>query len=132
MEILFAAEPMGDFVFPSVVGYTDVLEVSFTLFPWSETLWSMLAVSSRPPGNTRVACVPLAGTLKVTVGEQAAGAPRVTPPWGLSEFQPPSARMSCPHCQPQGSSSFSSGKENPQSLLAGIRGYDCPGTSVLT
>lgn len=61
VEILFAAEPMGDFVFPSVVGYTDVLEVSFTLFPWSETLWSMLAVSSRPPGNTQVACVPLAG-----------------------------------------------------------------------
>lgn len=65
--------------------YADVLEVSFTLFPWSETPWSVLAVPSGPPGNTRVACVPLAGTLKVTVGEQAAGAA----PWGLSEFQPP-------------------------------------------
>lgn len=85
---------MGDFVFPSVPGYTDVLEVSFTLFPWLETLQRVLAVSWGPPGNTQVACILLAEPLKVTVGEQAAEDPRVTFPWGLSEFQPPSACMS--------------------------------------
>ena len=97
METLFAAEPMGDFVFLLVPGNTDVLEASFVLFPWPETLRRVLAVSSGPPGTTRVACVLLPETLKVTVGEQAAEDPRVTSPWGLSEFQPPSACTSDCH-----------------------------------
>lgn len=97
VEKLFAAEPMGDFVFLSVPGYTDVLDVSFVLFPWPETLWRVLAVSLGPPGNTQFACVLLAELLKVTVGEQAAEDPRVTSPWGLSEFQPPSACTSDCH-----------------------------------
>lgn len=106
---------MGNFAFPSAVGYTHVLEVSFTLFPWSETLWSTLAVSSRPPGNTRVACVPLAGTLKVIVGEQAAGPPRVTSPWGLSAFQPP-------HCQPRAASHPALGRRTHNHCLLPFRG----------
>lgn len=67
------------------------------LFPWPETLRRVLAVSLGPPGTMRVACVLLPETLKVTVGDQAAEDPRVTSPWDLSEFQPPSACTSNCH-----------------------------------
>lgn len=40
--------------------------------------------------------------------------------------------MSCPQCQPQGSSSFSAGKEKPQSQFAGIQGYNWAQHSHLT
>jgi len=102
---------MGDFVFPSVPGYADVLDASFVFFPWPETLRRVLAVSSGPPGNVRVACVLLAEPLKVTAGEQAAADPRVTSSWGLSEFQPPSRRLAVvPAASPRGAAPSALGR----------------------
>lgn len=91
---LFPAESMGDFVFLSVPDHSDALEVSFTPFPWPETLQHMLAGSSGPSGSMQVAHV-LAEPLRVTVWGQAAEDPRVTSQWDLPESQPPLACMSC-------------------------------------
>lgn len=84
---------MGDFIFLWVPDYTDALEVSLTPFPWPESLQRVLAVSSGPAGNTRLACVVLAEPLEVTVWE-AAEDPCVTSLWGLHESRPPLACMS--------------------------------------
>lgn len=85
---------MGDFVFLSVPDHTDALEVSFTPFPWPETLQHMLAGSSGPSGIIQVACV-LAEPQRVTVWGHAAEDLCLTSQWDLPEFQPPLACTSC-------------------------------------